>query len=357
MEQCLIIAEAGVNHNGDKNLAFDLIDAAAESGADIVKFQTFKTELLVSKNAEKASYQKRETSGKSNSQYEMLKELELSYEFHHDLVSRCEKKGIKFMSTAFDFQSLDFLVQNLKCETLKIGSGELTNAPFLYAHGKTGKNIILSTGMATFEEIQASLGVILLAQKGLSPQGLGKENFLSLTTPEALENAPITLLHCTTEYPAPVEEVNLNSIPFLQEKFGLKTGYSDHTRGIHIAIGAVCLGAKVIEKHFTLDRNLEGPDHKASLEPLELKKMVMNIRDIEKALGGNQKKPSSSELKNKKVARKGLYIKRDMKAGEILTEEDFSVLRPENQVSLYEYWNYLGKKTEREYKRGESFEP
>lgn len=357
MEKCLIIAEAGVNHNGSKKLALELIDAAAEAGADIVKFQTFKTELLVSKNAEKASYQKRETPGKTHSQYEMLKELELSYDFHHELVSHCQKKGIEFMSTAFDFESLDFLVRELKCETLKIGSGELTNAPFLYAHGQTGKNIILSTGMATFDEIQASLGVLLMAQQGKSPQGFNKENFISIVNPKSLKDAPITLLHCTTEYPAPIAEVNLNSILFLREKFGLNIGYSDHTKGIHIASGAVSLGAKVIEKHFTLDRALEGPDHKASLEPSELKEMVRNIRDIEKALGGYQKKPSPSELQNKKVARKGLYIRSDIDKGDLLKEENFSILRPENQASLYEYWSYLGKKVSKSYKKGDSFEP
>jgi len=300
---CFIIAEAGVNHNGDIRLAYKLVDAAKEAGADAVKFQTFKAENVVSKIAEKAEYQK-ETTNSKESQYEMIKKLEFSFEDFVKIKDYCDKKGIIFLSTPFDYESVDFLKSLVPL--YKIGSGEITNLPFLEYIAKKGKPIILSTGMSTLGEVEEAVKTITNVTSSL----------------------PLILLHCVSSYPAKYEDVNLKAMLSLQEAFKLSVGYSDHTLGIEIAIAAVALGAKVIEKHFTLDRGLPGPDHKASLEPDELKKMVKAIRNVEKALGSGIKKAAQSELKVMKVARRSLVAARDIRAGEVVKESDILIKRP-----------------------------
>ena len=298
-----IIAEAGVNHNGDIRLAYKLVDAAKEAGADAVKFQTFKAENVVSKITEKAEYQ-RETTNSEESQYEMIKKLELSFEDFVKIKDYCDKKGITFLSTPFDYESVDFLESLVPL--YKVGSGEITNLPFLEYIAKKGKAIILSTGMSTLGEVEEAVKTIINVNSSL----------------------PLVLLHCVSNYPAKYEDVNLKAMLTLKEAFELPVGYSDHTLGIEIAIAAVALGAKVIEKHFTLDRGLPGPDHKASLEPDELKKMVKAIRNVEKALGSGVKRPTQSELKVMKVARRSLVATRDIRAGEVVKESDILIKRP-----------------------------
>jgi len=304
---CFIIAEAGVNHNGDIRLAHKLVDAAKEAGADAVKFQTFKAENVVSKLADKAEYQK-ETTNSKESQYEMIKKLELSFEDFVKIKDYCDKKDIIFLSTPFDYESVGFLESLVPL--YKIGSGEITNLPFLEYVAKKGKPMILSTGMSTLGEVEEAVKTIINVTSSL----------------------PLTLLHCVSNYPAKYEDVNLKAMLTLKEVFELPVGYSDHTLGIEIAIAAVALGAKVIEKHFTLDRGLPGPDHKASLEPDELKKMVKAIRNVEKALGSGIKKPAQSELKVMKVARRSLVAARDIRAGEVIKESDILIKRPETGI-------------------------
>ena len=324
MNKVLIIAEAGVNHNGSIILAKQLIDIAAESGADIVKFQTFKSDRLVTKNAEKASYQKEntESSNEDNSQLSMLKKLELNEADHKELIRHCEEKNIRFLSTPFDHESIE-LLHSLNIKLFKIPSGEITNLPYLKKIAAIADEIILSTGMSTLDEIQDALNVF-------SASGFPSEK--------------ITVLHCNTEYPTPFEDVNLKAMLQIKDTFGMNIGYSDHTKGIEVAIAAVALGATVIEKHFTIDRNMEGPDHKASLEPNELKQMVSSIRNIELALGNGLKAPSPSELKNKKIARKSIHIKHDLVSGHVLTENELVMKRPGNGISPMEYEKVIGKK-------------
>lgn len=307
----LIIAEAGVNHNGDIGLAKKLISAAAAAGADLVKFQTFSAKNLVSSSAPKAEYQKKTTES-SESQLEMIQKLELSREGHAVLIEECRVNGIGFFSTAFDFQSFDLLMELGCLEQVKIPSGELTNLPLLRYMSRFGKPLLLSTGMANLGEIEAAIEAVEAAG-----------------TPRHL----ITVLHCTTEYPTPMEDVNLRAMVAMRHAFGVNTGYSDHTPGIEIPIAAVALGATVIEKHFTLDRNLPGPDHKASLEPHELKAMVEGIRNVERALGDGVKRPSPSELKNKPIARKSLVAIRPISAGEAFSAENMGAKRPGNGLS------------------------
>jgi N,N'-diacetyllegionaminate synthase len=307
----VIIAEAGVNHNGDIGLAKKLITAAAEAGADFVKFQTFTAKNLVSALAPKAEYQKMATEG-SESQLEMLQKLELSREDHTVLIEECRANGIGFFSTAFDFQSFDLLIELGCLEQIKIPSGELTNLPLLRYVSRFGKPLMLSTGMANLGEIEAAIEAIEVA---------GTQRHL------------ITVLHCTTEYPTPMEDVNLRAMVAMKQAFGVNTGYSDHTPGIEIPIAAVALGATVIEKHFTLDRNLPGPDHKASLEPNELKAMVEGIRNVERALGDGVKRPSPSELKNKPIARKSIVAIRPIFAGETFSAENIGAKRPGTGLS------------------------
>ena len=330
MNKVFIIAEAGVNHNGSIEVAKKLIDVAVEAGADAVKFQTFKAEKLVSKNAQKAEYQK-QTTDKNESQFEMIKKLELDIEAHEKLITYCKTRNIMFLSTPFDHDSIN-LLNNLGLEVFKIPSGEITNLPYLRHIGSLNKKVILSTGMANLGEIESALGI-------LSSAGTKMEN--------------ITVLHANTEYPTPIEDVNLKAMVTIGNAFGVKFGYSDHTLGIEVPIVAVALGASVIEKHFTLDKNMEGPDHKASLEPDELKAMVSTIRNIAKALGDGIKKPSKSELKNIQVARKSIVASHDIKIGEILDENNLAVKRPGNGISPMRWDEIIGTVAKKDYKEDE----
>lgn len=305
-----IIAEAGVNHNGSIKLAKDLIDVAVHSGADAVKFQTFKTENLISKNAQKADYQK-ETTDASEPQFDMIKKLEFDIEVHKELISYCQEKNIIFLSTPFDHDSINML-DNLGLQTFKIPSGEITNLPYLRHIGSLGKKIILSTGMSTLAEVGDALNI-------LNEAGTLKED--------------ITVLHANTMYPTPIEDVNLNAMLTIKGKFAVAVGYSDHTLGIEVDIAAVALGASCIEKHFTLDKNMTGPDHKASLDPKELKKMVSSIRNTEKILGSHDKRPSPSEICNIKVVRKSIVAKQVIKKGEVFTKDNIAIKRPGDGIS------------------------
>ena len=321
-----IIAEAGVNHNGSIATAKKMIDAAAEAGADLVKFQTFKAEALVIKSAEKTEYQK-EITGTDESQFEMIKKLELDRAEHEELIKYCASKSIRFLSTAFDHDSIDLLTE-LSVPFFKIPSGEITNLPYLRHIGRMGKPIIMSTGMATLDEVRFALKVLL---------GSGAEK------------EKITILHCNTEYPTPMEDVNLNAMLTIQDELEIAVGYSDHTLGIEIPVAAVALGACVIEKHFTLDRTLPGPDHCASLEPEELKLMVAAIRNIEKAMGDWVKKPSPSEMKNMSIARRSIVAKKPISKGELFTEKNLTVKRPGTGVSPMEWDTYIGRSADKEY--------
>lgn len=322
----LIIAEAGVNHNGDLELARRLIDAAAEAGADLVKFQTFKADRLVTATARKADYQTR-NSGSGETQHEMLSRLELSPEAHHELIAYCQTRGIGFFSTGFDNESVDFLA-SLGQERFKIPSGEITNLPYLRNMGRYGREIILSTGMATLGDIEAAIDA--LEQAG---------------TPHSM----LTVLHCTTEYPTPMNEVNLRSMQSIAQAFGVRVGYSDHTPGIEVAIAATALGATIIEKHFTLDRNLPGPDHKASLEPMELKAMVAAIRNIEIALGDGIKRLTPSEIVNKPIARKSLVASQAIREGEVFNAENITAKRPGTGTSPMRWDEVMGQVAKRTY--------
>jgi len=306
----LIIAEAGVNHNGDLVLAKQLIDAAAQAGVDLVKFQTFNADRLVTRSAKKADYQA-QTTGTQETQHAMLRRLELTETMHQELIAHCETRNIRFFSTGFDIESID-LLRRLGQDHFKIPSGEITNLPYLQHIGKLGKAVILSTGMATLGDIEAALDT--LEQAG---------------TPRA----QITVLHCTTEYPTPMNEVNLNAMQSIQKAFGVAVGYSDHTQGIEVAIAAVAMGATVIEKHFTLDRNLPGPDHQASLEPAELKAMVTAIRNIESALGDGIKRLTPSETRNKPIVRKSLVASRAISKGDVFGTNNITTKRPGTGIS------------------------
>jgi N,N'-diacetyllegionaminate synthase len=317
----LIIAEAGVNHNGEINLAKQLIDAAVDAGVDYVKFQTFNSKKLVSKFAEKASYQKTNTKDENESQLAMLQKLEMSKEMHFELIDYCRSKNIKFLSTAFDLESVDFL-NELNIDLFKIPSGEMTNLPYLRKIGGLGKPVILSTGMGSLEEIGEAMNALIKA-------GTKKEN--------------ITILHCNTEYPTPMSDVNLLAMNTIGKTYGVSVGYSDHTLGIEVPIAAVALGATVIEKHFTLDKTMEGPDHIASLEPHELTSMVQSIRNIEKALGFDEKIASASESKNIQISRKSIVASKIIQKGEIFSEENLTVKRPGNGISPMRWDEFIGK--------------
>ncbi|NER93876.1 MAG: N-acetylneuraminate synthase [Symploca sp. SIO1B1] len=339
-----IIAEAGVNHNGELDLAKQLIDIAADAGADAVKFQTFQAEQLVSRHAPKAEYQTHTTDAKE-SQLGMLCKLELSISDHEALIAHAQKRGITFLSTPFDLPSLNLLIQHFGLETIKVPSGEITNAPFLLAIARSAQQMIISTGMSTLAEVEAALGVLAFGfttPKDKIPQrGEFEQAFASEQGQQQLRDR-ITLLHCTSEYPAPFDEVNLRAMDTLGSAFGLPVGYSDHTPGIHIALAAVARGATVIEKHFTCDRTLPGPDHQASLEPEELRQLVRQIRDIEQALGDGIKLPTASEWKNRAVARKSLVAAKDIPAGEVFTAQNLTCKRPGVGLSPKYYWDYIG---------------
>lgn len=334
MNHVLVIAEAGVNHNGDFQLAKKLVDVAVDAGVDIIKFQTFNSSKLVTKSAQQADYQKKNIGTDENTQLNMLQKLELSQEQHIELIEYCKEKHIQFFSTAFDLESIE-LLHELGLPLWKIPSGEITNYPYLKKIASYHQPVILSTGMCTVEDIAACMKV-------LTDNGLTKDQ--------------ITILHCNTEYPTPFEDVNLRAMQTIADTFGVKVGYSDHTRGIEVPIAAVALGATVIEKHFTLDRTLPGPDHIASLEPDELKAMVSSIHNIEKALGSAEKKVSDSERKNIAIARKSIVAARNITKGETLTEENITVKRPGTGITPM-WWNeVVGTKAIRDFEEDELIE-
>jgi N,N'-diacetyllegionaminate synthase len=324
----IIIAEAGVNHNGSIELAKKLIDVAAEARADFVKFQTFKAETLVTQAADKAEYQK-EITDTGESQFEMIKILELDRKTHEELIDHCKQIDIQFLSTAFDHDSID-LLDELNIPLFKIPSGEITNLPYLRHIGKMGKPIIMSTGMSTLDEVHNALNILI-------ESGAEKEQ--------------ITILHCNTEYPTPMKDVNLKAMLTIKDELGVNIGYSDHTLGIEVPIAAVALEATVIEKHFTMDRNLPGPDHAASLEPEELKAMVIAIRNIEKAMGNGIKKPSPSEIKNIPIARKSIVAKKSIKKGEKFSEKNLTVKRPGTGISPMEWDNVILQKAQKDFNK------
>ncbi len=331
MNRIFIIAEAGVNHNGNIETAKKLVDAAALAGADAVKFQTFKAENLVCRNAKKAAYQM-ETTDIGESQFDMLKKLELTSEMHIQLMEYCAQKGIMFLSTPFDIDSLHYLV-SLGIDIIKLSSGEITNYPLLRAAGRTRKKIIISTGMSTLDEVREAVQVL---------KSSGSDD--------------VTVLHCNTEYPTPYADVNLRAVMTLMEELGVPTGYSDHTQGIEIPIAAAAMGASVIEKHFTLDKNMEGPDHKASLEYDELQRMVSSIRIIESALGDGKKEPSESEKGNICIVRKSIVAKCDIEPGELFTEDNLVTKRPGTGISPMQWDQVLGQKAKRKFSADELIE-
>jgi N,N'-diacetyllegionaminate synthase len=328
-----IIAEAGVNHNGSVETAKKLIDVAVKAGADVIKFQTFIPEKIVCKKAPKAEYQKKSTS-KTESQLEMLRKLALDSNAHRGLISYCKRKGILFLSSPFDMESID-LLKGLDLAIIKIPSGEITNLPYLRKIGGLKRKIILSTGMADMKEIGMAIRVLVEA-------GTTKQN--------------ITLLHCNTEYPTAFDDVNLLAMVTIKKKFCVKVGYSDHTPGIEVSVAAVALGAEIIEKHFTLDRNMKGPDHKASLEPEELKSMVTSIRNIERALGNGIKRPSPSEIKNRAITRKSIVASKAIKKGDIFTEKNITAKRPGIGISPMQWDNIVGRKAKKYFKTDELIE-
>ncbi len=323
----LIIAEAGVNHNGSIELAKELVDVAKDCGADIVKFQSFKSNNLVIKDTKKAEYQSINTNNE-DSQLDMLSKLELTYEEQLDLKNYCIRKNIEFLSTAFDLESLD-LINKMNLKRFKIPSGEITNLPYLRKIGSFGKSIILSTGMANIEEIGSALNELYLA-------GTARKD--------------ISILHCTSEYPAPFIDINLRAMSTIKKEFNVQVGYSDHTLGIEVAFAAVSLGADIIEKHITLDKNLSGPDHKASLEPQEFNNLVKGIRNITVALGKNEKKIANSEIKNLQIVRKSIVAKKDIKKGEFFTEENLTTKRPAIGICPMRWDEIIGKKSNKNYK-------
>jgi N-acetylneuraminate synthase len=354
-----IIAEAGVNHNGSLQTALQLIDAAAAAGADMVKFQTFRAEAISSKFAAKADYQKKNSAGAPDeSQLEMLKRLELDEEVHQRLIDHCRAKGIQFLSTPFDIASLNMLVGRFNLTQIKISSGEITNLPFLVKVAHAGRQVILSTGMSSLGEVESALGALAYGyvSRQERPSLDTFQQSYNSSEGQAFLREKVILLHCTTEYPAPVEEVNLKAIALLHQAFGLPVGFSDHTSGIAVSIGAVALGASVIEKHFTLDRNLPGPDHPASLEPDELCTMVKSIREVEAAIGSSRKYPTPAELKNRTIARKSIVAACDILQGTIFTPENITAKRPGNGISPYNYWEIIGKTALRDFKQDELIE-
>lgn len=328
-----IIAEAGVNHNGSLEIAKRLVDVAADAGADAVKFQTFRAENMVTKFAQKAEYQKETTAG-NETLFDMIKKLELDVNAHKELISYCKEKEVIFLSTPFDIESIE-LLNELGVEIFKIPSGEITNLPYLRKVGGLKKKIILSTGMANLGEVEVALNALVAA-------GTKRED--------------ITVLHCTTEYPAPIEDVNLLAMITIREAFKVNVGYSDHTLGIEIPIAATALGATVIEKHFTLDKDMEGPDHKSSLDPKELKLMIKAIRNVEKALGNGIKRSSPSEKKNKHIVRKSIVAARCIKPGECFTAENITTKRPGTGINPMEWDKVMGKKAIRNFKEDDLIE-
>lgn len=355
MDRIYIIAEAGVNHNGSPELAKQLVEAAAEAGADAVKFQTFRAEKLASVSAQKAAYQQ-ETTDSGESQVDMLRKLELPLDAYPELMALCKEKGVDFLSTPFETDSLRFLVEKCHIQKIKIPSGEITNGPFLLEIARTGLPVILSTGMSTLGEVETALSVLAY---GYLHDGMPRrlEDF-SRAYGEAQERGilceKVSLLHCTTEYPAPFDEVNLAAMDTMKTVFGLPVGYSDHTEGIAIPLAAAARGAVIIEKHFTLDKTLPGPDHKASLAPDELAEMVRGIRQIEKSIGNGCKAPTAREWANLAVVRKSLVAKRAIREGERFSEDNLAVKRPASGINPMRYWELLGKRARRNYEADEA---
>ena len=351
------IAEAGVNHNGKLSLALKLVDAAVEAGANAVKFQTFKSENLASKSAAKAKYQSK-TTNKNETQLEMLKSLELKNKEYFQIKKYCRLKKIDFLTTAFDEDSLLFITKKLKVNILKIPSGEITNGPLLLAHGLTGLDIILSTGMASIKEIREALGIIVFGYinkkvKNIIPSKKLFTAALRSSQGQKLLKNKITILHCTTEYPAPLDDINLNAIQDIANNFDTNIGYSDHSAGELVPLVAASMNVKIIEKHFTLNKKMNGPDHKASLNPSELKNLISKIREIEKIKGIKIKKAYRSEKKNINIARKSLIAKKDINSGEIFTKNNITSKRPGKGISPMKYWDYIGKKSKKNYKEDE----
>lgn len=353
-----VIAEAGVNHGGDVGLAKQLIDVAAEAGADAVKFQSFRAVELLSRTAPKAGYQRKADSDPESS-FDMIRRLELSELDHEVLLAHASLRGIEFLSTPFDVSSLRLLTARLGLRTIKVPSGEITNAPFLLAIARAAGRIILSTGMSTLGEVEAALGVLAFGftvdADAIPRSGQLMEAFASEAGQRHLRDR-VTLLHCTTEYPAPLAEINLRAMDTLAAAFGLPVGYSDHTQGIHVSLAAVARGARIIEKHFTTDRKLPGPDHAASLEPSELQTLVRQIRDIELVLGDGMKRATASEIKNITVARKSLVAVRRIVSGEIFSTENIACKRPGMGASPFEYWRILGRRAGRDYSPDEALD-
>lgn len=353
-----IIGEAGVNHNGDMSLAKRLIDVAAEAGVDAVKFQSFQANKMVGRSAPKAEYQNR-TTDVSESQYDMIKKLELSEHDHTVLLEYAEQRGLMFLSSPFDSPSLRLLTERIGLATIKIPSGEITNAPFLLEIARAAERIILSTGMSSLAEVEAALGCLafgLVASDTAIPRkGDFERAFASDEGQQALQKC-VTLLHCTTEYPAPMIEVNLRAMDTLAQAFQLPVGYSDHTVGIHVSLAAVARGAQVIEKHFTVDRELPGPDHKASLNPNELIQLVQQIRDIEQALGSGIKRPTATEWKNRDIARKSLVAATKIEAGEVFSAQNLACKRPGTGKSPFAYWRSLESRALTNYSADEALD-
>lgn len=350
MKKIYIIAEAGVNHNGSVDLAKELVKVAAEAGADAVKFQTFRPDGVTSKNAPKAAYQL-ETTEKTESQLDMLKKLSLNNDMYEQLLVACKENNVEFLSTPFDLWGLHFLVDECNVSKIKLPSGEVTNAPLLFEAARTQKPIILSTGMCTLGDIERALGILAFGYLHEEKPKNIEECFRTYNTDEGQKilHEKVSLLHCTTEYPAPYDEVNLRCIQTLKTAFNLPVGYSDHTPGIAVSVAAVGCGAQIIEKHFTLDKNLPGPDHKASLEPEELKQLVKEIRNVEKALGDGVKRPSKSEETNLPIVRRSLVALKKIKKGDIFTEENLTVKRPATGISSLNYYDLLGKPAKHDY--------
>lgn len=349
MNHVTVIAEAGVNHNGSLERAIEMIDVAADIGVDVVKFQTFNAEALVTRSAPKADYQK-ETTEESETQLDMLRALELDVHAHRTLIQRCAEKGVQFLSTPFDLGSLDLLANELNVATLKVGSGELTNAPLLHACAKAGRDLILSTGMATLDEVQTMLGVVahgFLGESSPSEKAF-KEAFES-DAGKAVLKSRVKLLHCTSSYPTPDGDVNLRAIETLRAKFDLPVGFSDHSGGIVHAIASVAMGACIIEKHYTLDKDLPGPDHKASATPEELSDLVDGIRRVSAGLGDGCKEPQPAEISNMAIGRKSLVASTPINAGDVFTTENLTVKRPGTGMRPELYWSLLGTHAARAY--------
>ena len=350
MKGTFIIAEAGVNHNGNLDMALQLIDLAKLAGADAVKFQTFKSSHVISRHAKKAEYQKKNTD-KDESQLEMVKQLELSFQNHNKIVEHCLKVGIEFMSTPFDLESTSFLTEEMKLKRLKVASGELLNYQTLIKLARTKLPLLLSTGMCTTGEIEEALGVIAYAgiDSSQNPHRLAFKEAYNSDAGQEVIRRQVTLLHCTTEYPAPFSELNLKAINTLKRTFGVDVGFSDHSEGIIAPVAAVAMGATVIEKHFTLDKSLPGPDHKASLSPNELVEMVRSVRDIESAIGDGIKRPKITELRNIPIARKSLVAAAPIERGDRFTEQNLTVKRPGTGISSTNFYDYLGRMATRNY--------